>query len=419
MFVLEGRVWYRGSLETLALGIEEGRIVAVKKTLRGDDRYDAGDDIVLPAGTDVHVHFREPGMTHKEDFASGTAGAACGGVTTVFDMPNTRPPATRRGTYDAKLARVRTHAHVDFGLCAGLTRPEDVETLADVAPAFKVYMAESTGGLQVEDEAVLDAVLGRARSTGRPVIVHAEDLRRLKNREAKGLADHLLARPPEAEWEALQRLAALPGNGRLHVAHVTTARGVDLAAGAGFTTEASPHHLLLDATARLGAFGKVNPPLRRPEDRDALFRAFVQGRVDIVASDHAPHTREEKEEPFAKAPAGMPGVETALPLLFRHVRRGHLSLARYVEATSARPAALFGLNKGEIEVGRQADLVVVDPRSIEPVRARRLHAKCGWTAFEGWEATFPRAVFLRGELLADEGELVAEGLGRPITAAKG
>jgi dihydroorotase len=183
---------------------------------------------------------------------------------------------------------------------------------------------------------------------------------------------------------------------------------------AGVTTEVTPHHLFLDFSKPLHAFGKVNPPLRGPEDREALWKAFAAGRIDVVATDHAPHTRDEKEQPFEETPSGLPGVATSLPLLLRQVRAENLSLERFVAATSTRPAEILGVPKGKIEVGSDADLLVVDARNVVKITPRRVRYKCGWTPFEGMEAVFPRTVYLRGERIVEDGEPIAEGLGRPL-----
>ncbi len=216
---------------------------------------------------------------------------------------------------------------------------------------------------------------------------------------------------------AIERLGRLRGEARVHVAHVSTA-GAAKARPPGATSEVTPHHLLLDTTSGLAARAKVNPPLRPPAEREALWRELLAGGIDVLASDHAPHTLDEKTERFEDAPSGVPGVATTLPLLFRYVRRQVLPLERFVAMFSGNPAALLRVNKGAIVVGRDADLVVVDPRRIEPVTARRCRYKCGWTPFEGTEATFPVATFVRGELVSQEGELVAERVGRTITPSE-
>ncbi len=416
MRILRGRVFYRGRIESLNLGIdEEGKIAAIRKVLAGDDVEDHGDLLLLPGGVDLHVHLREPGLTEKEDFASGTKSAALGGMTTVVDMPNTRPPVTTREGLRDKATRVAGKAAVDYGLYAA-PRSEEAAAGLGEATAFKVYMAESTGGLQIEEDA-LRGVLAAAAPMRKLVAAHAEDGRLFKAGEPATLAGHSRTRPQEAEVAAIHTLEKSRSDGAVHVAHVTCVEALD-AVPSGMTTEVTPHHLFLDYAKPLKAFGKVNPPLRSPEDREALWNAFAAGRVDVVATDHAPHTREEKEEPFEEAPSGLPGVATSLPLLLRQVRAETLTLERFVDATAARPADILGIPKGRIEVGNDADLIVVDARKVVRITPRRVRYKCGWTPFEGMEAVFPQTVYLRGERIVEDGEPITEGAGRLLATRR-
>jgi dihydroorotase len=419
MLVIEGRVYLDGRLEPAAIGVEDGRIAAIRKTLRGDPTYRYSDAVVLPGGVDVHVHFREPGMTEKDDFASGTESAATGGVTCVADMPNTRPPVVSADALREKLRIASRTANVDFGLYAAPATAADAEGLRE-ATAFKAYLSETTNAVAVRDDATLAGILLAASRMGKVLSAHCEDPTRFRPGTARGLDEHDRLRPAEAEVSAVERLARLRGGARVHVAHVTTASAAK-ARPAGATCEVTPHHLLLDTTLPLGSRAKVNPPVRTPAEREGLWREVIAGRIDMFASDHAPHTLDEKAQRFEDAPAGVPGVATTFPLLFRYVRREVLDLSGFVAMFSENPARLLGANKGRIEVGKDADLLVVDPRRIEKVTAKRCRYKCGWTPFEGLEGTFPIATFVRGELVAQEGELVADKAGRmlPTTEAQG
>ncbi len=412
MRVIRGRVFFRGRLDALSLGIgEDGKIVAVKKSLRGDEEVDHGDALILPGCVDLHVHMRDPGLTDKEDFPSGTRSAAIGGVTTVAEMPNTLPPVTSRPVYEEKVAALRGRSAVDYALYAA-PRSEEAVTRLGEAAAFKAYMAESTGALQVEP-GELDRILRAAQTSRKLVVVHAEDPRQFMKGKVRGLEDHSAARPKAAESSALQWLASTRGEAKVHIAHVTCVEALD-AIPPGATSEVTPHHLFLDTSRPIGARGKVNPPLRSPADREALWDAFRAGRIDAIASDHAPHTLDEKSGPFDEAPAGLPGVATSFPLLMRWTRAGEINLERLVSAMASRPAEILGIPKGVIEVGRDADLIVVDPRAAERIRAKRLRYKCGWTAFEEMEACFPHTVYLRGESVIEDGEPAAEGQGRLV-----
>jgi dihydroorotase len=417
MRIIRGRVYYRDRVEPLEIGVDEGgKIVAIKKVLESGDVEDHGDALILPGCVDMHVHFRDPGLTEKEDFPSGTRSAALGGVTTVVDMPNTRPGVTTAEVLKAKWSHVRTRATVDYGLFAAPLSEASVPQLSG-ATALKVYMAESTGGLQIDEE-TLGGILHSAAETRRLIVVHAEDAARFRQGESATLAEHSQARPKESEVSAIRTLVALRDEAPVHVAHVSCVEALD-AVPDGVTTEVTPHHLLLDCARPLKAFGKVNPPLRSAEDRKALWQAFATGRIDVVATDHAPHTREEKEEPFEEAPSGLPGVATAFPLLLRQVRSENLSLERLVRAMAVRPSEILGIPKGRIEVGTDADLVVVDARAVAKITPRRVRYKCGWTPFEGMEGIFPRTVYLRGERIVEDGEPIAEGTGQPVVRNKG
>jgi len=410
--VIRGRVFFRGRLDALSLGIaEDGKIAAVKKTLRGDEEVDHGDALILPGCVDLHVHMRDPGLTQKEDLPSGTRSAAIGGVTTIAEMPNTVPPVTSQAAYERKVESFRGRSAIDYVLYAA-PKSEDAVTRLREAAAFKAYMAESTGALQIGPKE-LHGILRGAAVTGKLVVVHAEDPRQLTNVKVNGLEDHSAARPKAAESSALRWLASNRGETKVHIAHVTCVEALD-AVPSGATCEATPHHLFLDTSSPLGARGKVNPPLRSPADREALWDAFRRGRIDAFASDHAPHTLDEKSVPFNEAPAGLPGVATSFPLLMRRTRAGEIGLERLVGATASRPAEILGIPKGVIEVGRDADLIVVDPRAAQRIRAKRLRYKCGWTPFEEMEACFPHTVYLRGELVIDDGEPAAEGQGRLV-----
>ncbi|HKZ64577.1 MAG TPA: dihydroorotase [Thermoplasmata archaeon] len=415
MLVLEGRVFFRGVLEPLSIGVESGRIVRIAKTLVGDERRDYGDRLILPGGVDLHVHFREPGMTEAEDFSTGTMAAAIGGVTAVFDMPNTKPPVTSRAAFEDKVRAVRRKANVDFGLYGALRSARDAKRWASLGAPGKMYTAHSAGDLEVTDDATQRAIVESLAVTGLRATVHAEDASMIAAQAGTSLEEHNAARPPEAESSAIRKLSdaakTLERPVRIHIAHVTSRAALDALSGTSFTTEATPHHLLLDANRRLKTLGKVNPPLRPPEDREALWRALVEGRIDAVASDHAPRTETEKDVPFEEAPPGLPGVETALPLLLRKAKAGDLDIARFVDVAARRPAEILGLDLGVLEPGRPASLIVVDPRDVRPIRARDLHSKCGWTPFEGMEAVFPVATYVRGELVAEERALAAERLG--------
>ncbi len=414
--VLEGRAYVRGKLGRWSIGMEDGRIAQIARTIRGGERLDLGDMIILPGAIDPHVHFRDPGMTDKEDFSTGTLAAACGGVTTVLDMPNTLPPAVTASKLAEKKEAIARKAWVDYGLFAGCMAGADIEAMAPLAVGFKVFMGSSTGRLLVTEDLDLAKIAALVKRTGKVLSVHAEDEAMIEHGEERSPVDHLRNRPAAAEVAAIRRLSAL--DCRINVCHVSSADGLQAMEGLPFTKEVTAHHMLLDRDSDTGAYGKVNPPLRTKEDRLALFQAFISGRIDMLGSDHAPHAIEDKEQEFDVAPSGVPGVETTVPMMLALMKKGTLPLEVLVSAMAERPAEVFGLNKGRLEVGRDADLMVIDPRATVPIKINNLHSKCGWTPFEGWDAIFPHAVFVRGELVVEDGEPAGERAGRDVVAAE-
>ncbi len=415
--IIEGRVFYKGKLQPVCIGIDEGKIVEIKKILAGENRMDFRDKLILPGAIDAHVHLRDPGMTQKEDFGTGTLAAAFGGVTTVFDMPNTNPPTVMAEDIVNKRENASSKAWVDFGLFAGVDARHDPTKMNAHAIGYKIFMGSSTGSLLVTKDNDIAGALAKISATGKVVSVHAEDDSYIVRSPEKELRDHNRNRPPYAEASAISRLAKLHGSARINVCHVTSREALAALEGTGFTKEATVHHMLLDDSMDLGGQGKVNPPLRMKDDRLAMLDAFAKGKIDMLASDHAPHGQDEKSGDFDAAPSGVPGVETTVPIMMAMVKRGLVPLERLVSAACQRPAELFGLKKGIIEVGRDADLMVVDPKNVTEIKSKRLHSKCGWTPYEGFEAIFPTAVFLRGMELVESNTLVGERTGRDVVVA--
>jgi dihydroorotase len=416
MDVVEGKLFYQGRLQRACVGMEEGRIVSVRKVLRGEEHFDFGDRLVLPGAVDPHVHFRDPGLTAKEDFSSGSLSALHGGVTCVLDMPNTVPPVIDASALREKREAISGRSWVDYGLIAGISPATDIASFGRCV-GYKVFLGSSTQSVLLREERDLAKGLDAVGRTGRPVSVHAEEDAMLLRREERSLREHEDCRPRQAELAAIERLKRYQERARINVCHVSCPESLSLLRGSGMTFEITPHHMLLDSSMDLGAWGKVNPPLRRRADREALFQAFCRGEVPMLATDHAPHTHEEKERGFGEAPSGLPGVETGFAMMLALVKKGFLSLDVLLRSACQNPALTFGLNKGEIAEGRDADLVVIDPREITVIRGREMHSKCGWTPYEGREALFPQAVFLRGRLVLKEGSTTAERNGREISYA--
>ncbi|HUI38730.1 MAG TPA: amidohydrolase family protein [Thermoplasmata archaeon] len=418
--VLSGRTWIGAKIQPVDIGIgPEGRIVRVARAIEGGPRHDVGDDLILPAATDLHVHFRDPGGSPDlESFESGSVGAALGGIGLFGEMPNTIPPVTDLERLEAKEARARGRLAVDGLLYAAATTPAQVRALARRAGGFKIYLSPTTGIETPTGTPALRELLTEIARTGLPVAVHAEDPARFRpspDHPPATTAEWAAARPTEAERSAVEEvLAAAPSGLRLHIAHVTSPAVAERIAALGHSFEATPHHLLLAAGGTNDARFKVNPPLRSEPERAGLFRWFCEGRVPVLASDHAPHSRDDKARPFALAPSGMPGVETLLPLLLERVRAGDLSIPVLLAAAMDRPARWLGVPMGRVAVGHRANLLVVDFRERRPVAASTLHAPCGWTAYENWEAIFPKEHYRDGAAIVRGGEYVGDRGGRIV-----
>ncbi|QIO21599.1 dihydroorotase [Haloarcula sp. JP-L23] len=385
-------------------------IAEVGRDLEPDDEgtIEATGKRLFPGMMDVHVHFRQPGYPHKETWESGSRAAAAGGVTTVVDQPNTDPPTVDSEAFDQK-AEFAADSIIDWGINGGVTADwiPNVLLRRRLFALGEVFLADSTGDMGIET-ALFEEALELATEEGVTVTVHAEDADRFNDdARARDDADAWSAyRTAEAEAEAVTRAceAAERMGARIHIAHTSTPEGIDIAADAGMTTEVTPHHLLLSRKdlGELGTFGRMNPPLRREKRRREVYDRVVDGTVDMIATDHAPHTREEKDASIWDAPSGVPGVETVLPLLLAEARDPDTGLTyeRVRDLTAANPADVFDVpQKGRIEPGKDADLVLVDTTETTEIRGENLHTDCGWTPFEGFDAIFPEWTMVRGTMV--------------------
>jgi dihydroorotase len=413
--IIEARAWIQGTLRDVEIGIEGGRIQAVKHDLPGSPRKRFRGQLLFPSGIDWHVHFRDPGAAQKEDFRSGTIGAALGGVGAVFDMPNTTPIVDRPSHLAEKADTIGQKACVDWGLWATVTpKTVQLETLLQKANGIKLFLSPTTGVEASLSDAQLVAAIEQAQAARRWVLVHAESTP--GKRLAASTRDHDDNRPAAAEVDAIESLATmLQDRTGVHIAHATTAEALEAARVAGFNVGVTPHHLLLSYEQVSDTRGKVNPPLRSERERHALWEAFARGDDVQLESDHAPHTFQEKSERFHEAPSGMPGVETMLPLLLQLAKYGDVPIANVIAAACERPAARLGLDRGFLLPGQRADFFVVDPREPTKVRGDRLASRAGWTPFEGRSALVPTAHYLAGEVIVEDGEFVGTiGGGRRI-----
>jgi dihydroorotase len=411
------------------IGVRAGRIAALGPLGVADagEIIDAQGLTILPGVIDTQVHFREPGGEHKEDLETGSLAAVMGGVTAVFEMPNTDPQTVSAAALADKLARARGRMHCDHAFWVGGTA-ENVEALPELerlpgAAGIKVFMGSSTGDLLVADDANLRRILSRTR---RRAAFHAEDEFRLRERlgerRAGDVSSHPVWRDAKAALSATRRLVAIAHEtgAPIHVLHVSTAEEMRFLADHKdiASVEVTPHHLTFSSEdyGSLGTLLQMNPPIRAAAHRDAVWAAVADGTADILGSDHAPHTLEEKARPYPQSPSGMPGVQTLVPVLLDHVAQGKLSLLRFMDMTSAGPARLFGIaGKGRIAVGYDADFTIVDMKRTVTIGNDWIASRCGWTPYDGRTVTgWPVGTVVRGRRVTWEGELLAPGEGRPV-----
>lgn len=410
--IVQGRAFVNGGFQDVEIGIDEGAgtIAAVKRSLTGSRRLRFPGCVIVPSAVDLHVHLRDPGRPAKETFASGTRAAALGGVGAVFDMPNTVPIVDSVRRLEEKQAHVQRKACVDYGLWATVTqRTPDAPALADRCAGLKLYLAASTAAAAAT-AAECQAAFQAARSAGRIVALHAETP---TAGTANDLAGHHLRSSPQGETRAVEAVMGDAGDQPVHVAHATTHDLVKMTslwpnASVGVT----PHHLLLACESDLGPKGKVNPPLRPRAMRDDLWAAFASGASIMLETDHAPHTVDEKSQPFSEAPAGIPSLEDAYALMLRECQRRGVDTGLAIEAYATRPARRMGLACGRIEKGALANLAVFSARNLRRVRAADGASEAGWSPYEGREAWAIVAHALRGQWIVEDGVFTGRpGLG--------
>jgi dihydroorotase len=411
------------------VAVTEGRIAEIGSIdpARAAEVVDCTGLHILPGVIDSQVHFREPGAEHKEDLATGSFGAVMGGVTAVFEMPNTSPLTVSAETLADKVGRARGRMHCDFAFWVGgtHTNPENVAELERLpgASGIKIFMGASTGDLLVEDDEGVEAILARAR---RRVAVHSEDEYRLRERRDLRVegdpASHPVWRDEVAAMKSTERLVriARKTGARIHLLHVSTAEEMEfIRAHKDYASvEVTPQHLTFSADdyARLGTRLQMNPPIREARHREGIWAGLSRGVADVLGSDHAPHTLEEKAKPYPASPSGMTGVQTLVPVMLDHVANGRLTLERFVDLTSAGPLRLFGIaGKGRIAVGYDADLTIVDLKRRETITDAWIASRSAWTPYDGRAVTgWPVGTIVRGRRVMWEGELTAAATGEPV-----
>lgn len=428
MILRNGTVWTPGGPAETSIGVTGGQIVAIGVDGDAGEVVDCAGLTILPGIIDSQVHFREPGLIAKEDLESGSRAAVLGGVTAVFEMPNTKPNTDSAAAIQQKLDLAHDRMWCDHAFYVGATNANAAE-LAKLermpgTAGVKIFMGASTGDLLVSEDAQLARVLA---SGNRRVAIHAEDEARMQERLGERVAgdpaSHPVWRDDESAMIAVKRIVKLARTAgrRIHVLHITTpveleylSRHKDIV-----TCEVTPQHLTLageEAYPRLGTFAQMNPPIRSRAHRDGLWHWLRQGVVDVLGSDHAPHTLAEKAQPYPQSPSGMPGVQTLLPLMLDHVAQGRMTMQRLVELTSAGPQRVFGIvGKGRIAVGYDADFSIVDPQATWTVTEDWLASRCGWSPYTGMDLIGrPVGTIVRGRQVMWEGELADGATGRPI-----
>jgi dihydroorotase len=412
------------------VGITQGTITGI-----GDLSHASAGEIIdckglhiLPGVIDSQVHFREPGLTHKEDLESGSRAAVLGGVTAVFEMPNTNPQTVDEASLADKVKRGHHRMHCDFAFWVGGTHEnahhvDELERLPGSA-GIKVFMGSSTGSLLVEDDEGVASILRKVR---RRAAFHSEDEYRLRERldiRRKGdPSSHPEWRDVETALRCTKRLVRIAEetSSRIHVLHISTAEEIDFL---GLhkdvaTCEVLPNHLTLaapDCYERLGTYAQMNPPVREARHRDRLWQGVSQGIIDVLGSDHAPHTREEKDHAYPDTHSGMPGVQTLVPIMLDHVNAGKLTLERFVDLSSHGPKRLFGITrKGRIAVGYDADFTIVDMKRRETIRNEWIASKCGWTPYDGVTVTgWPVGTIIRGTRVMWDAEVTTPSQGEAV-----
>jgi dihydroorotase len=407
----------------------EGKILRVAPSIAtsGDQEIMAKGLTLLPGVIDPQVHFREPGLEHKEDLFTASCACAKGGVTSFLEMPNTRPLTTTQAALDDKLSRAAEKCLVNYGFFIGATAENLPDLLtANPTPGIKVFMGSMHGQLLVDGEATLEAIFAAG---DRLIAVHAEDQARINQRrqEFAGISDvavHSQIQDNQAALLATQLALKLSNKyqRRLHILHLSTGDEAEFLREekpSWVTAEVTPQHLLLNTSAyeKIGSLAQMNPPLRAPRDNEILWQALLDGVIDFIATDHAPHTLAEKAQDYPNTPSGMPGVETSLPLMLTQAVQGRCTVAQVANWMSAAVAKAYKIpNKGKIAPGFDADLVLVDLDNYRLVVREEMVTKCGWSPFEGWSLTgWPVVTVVGGKVVFDKGKLDTTVRGEALT----
>jgi len=429
LVIKNGSCYIEGKLTKVDLGLSGNKIKKIGKIeLNSSKVFDATDKVVLPGIIDTQVHFREPGSTDAEDLESGSRAAVLGGVTSLFEMPNTNPPTSNLVEFEKKLQLAKDRMHSNYAFYFGAT-PENIEQLSQLKNlkgccGIKLFAGSSTGNLLVDKEADIEKVIS---NSDRIVSIHSEDEEILKVRKKfikKGdVHSHPIWRDVESAMSSTRRVVKIAEryNKKIHVLHVTTKEEVDFLAmhKKNVTFETTPQHLTLyapDCYDKLGTYAQMNPPLRTKEHHDRLWVAIKNNIVDVLGSDHAPHKKENKNKEYPNSPSGMPGVQTIFPVMIDHVNKGKLSLEQLIKLMCENPCRIFGIkNKGYIKEEYDADLTIVDMNKEQVIKDEMIASKCGWTPFNNYKVKgFPVGTIVNGNLVMSEGKVISKAQGQPM-----
>ena len=429
LIVKNGTCYIDGKLTKVDLALSGNKIQKIGKIeLNSSKVFDATDKVVIPGIIDTQTHFREPGSTDVEDLESGSRAAVLGGVTSLFEMPNTNPPTSNLIEFDKKLQLAKDRMHSNYAFYFGAT-PENIDQLSKLRDlkgccGVKLFAGSSTGKLLVDKEADIEKVIA---NSDRIVSIHSEDEEILKIRvkfKKKGdVHSHPEWRNVECAMSSTRRVVKIAEryNKRIHVLHVTTKEEVDFLAmhKKNVTFEITPQHLTLyapDCYDKLGTYAQMNPPIRSKEHYDRLWAAIKNNVVDVLGSDHAPHSKENKEKEYPNTPSGMPGVQTIFPVMLDHVNNGKLSLDQLIKLMCENPCRIFGIkDKGFIKEGFDADLTIVDMNKEQVIKNEMMASKCGWTPFDNYKVKgFPIGTIVNGNLVMSEGKIVSKAQGQPL-----
>jgi len=429
LIVKNGSCYVNGKLEKTDIALIGNKIKKIGKVEAKNNKvFDASDKLVLPGIIDTQTHFREPGSTDREDLESGSRAAVLGGVTSVFEMPNTNPPTSNLVEFDKKLNLAKNRMHCNYAFYFGAT-PENVDQLSKLKDlkgccGVKLFAGSSTGNLLVDKEADIEKVISQS---DRIVSIHSEDeeILNLRKRFIKegDVHSHPEWRNTESAISSTRRVVKIAEryNKQIHVLHVTTKEEVDFLAmhKKNVTFEITPQHLTLyapDCYDKLGTFVQMNPPIRKKEHYDRLWTAVKNSVVDILGSDHAPHSKEDKKKKYPDSPSGMPGVQTILPIMLDHVNNEKLSLEQLIKLMCENPCKIFGIkNKGYIKEDFDADLTIIDINKEQTIKDEMIASKCGWTPFNNFTVKgFPVATIVNGKIVMSDGKVNIEGSGQPL-----